>query len=92
MSNDKRASQRMMRYRVGFQLAAIGALVGGIYWRGIQQLDADGAGAAAAAPRIATENRMWLLQPRPDATTPAAAAPAAGAGTDAEGGETTQLR
>ena len=34
-ANDKRGSQRMMRFRVGFQLAALTALVGGVYYRGI---------------------------------------------------------
>ena len=55
LANDRRGSQRMMRFRVGFQLACVGALVGGMYFRGLQAAMGDAAPAAAAAPAPAAE-------------------------------------
>ncbi len=57
MRNDKRQSQRMMRQRVAFQLATVGALVGGMYWRAFKSGGADG---GAAGEKTAVDNRVWL--------------------------------
>jgi len=66
LANDKRGSQRMMRARVGFQLAALGALVGGVYYRGLQQaLAAPAPAAAAPAAPAAAEGTPAPTSPVP---------------------------
>ena len=37
MSGDRRKSQLMMRYRVGFQLATVCAFVGGVFYKAGQE-------------------------------------------------------
>jgi len=58
--NDKRNSQRMMRLRVAFQLATVGALVGGIYYRAYS--NGGTLPAASSAPRV--DNRKFLQSSR----------------------------
>lgn len=56
LSSDAHKSQRMMRYRVLFQLCTVGAVIGGVYYQAAKQ-----AGGAPRAPKEpAVDAREYL--------------------------------
>lgn len=82
IKNDRIQSQRMMRFRVLFQLCTFGAIMGTVYYRAFTD-QTKGAAPVADAPRI--DKRVWMQRADafdlpPGASATAAARAGAGAG------------
>jgi len=87
--NDRALSQRMMRYRVLFQLCTFGAIMGTVYYRAYT--DADAFRRVSDGPRV--DKRVWME--RADAYQlpgNAASSTAAGVATTGEERAAEQLR
>ena len=60
LTADKHKSQRMMRYRVFFQLCTVGAVIGGVYYQAARQFVAnnDAPDAHGTTAKVAVDGRL----------------------------------
>jgi hypothetical protein len=92
--NDRALSQRMMRYRVLFQLCTFGAIMGTVYYRAYT--DADAFRRVSDGPRV--DKRVWMERadafqlPSNAGAGPGSAAPTGDAAPAVEGASAEQLR
>jgi hypothetical protein len=64
MGNDSRNSQRMMRFRVLFQLCTVGALIGGIYYRTYKESFDPSYVVPASSLQPSVDKRVYLQNSR----------------------------